>query len=307
MAGLFAQPQSSTKALARAELERSTVQIGDQVGLTIRLSAPPDTEVAEIDFEVAGLTEAVEIVKATPLQEVAARPELLLEQRLLLQVFDTGYVFIPELPVPVRYPDGRLDTAFTENLMLTITGVATTDDEELMPIKPIIREPLNWLDFWPAYLGLFLLLAGWLAWKIYSGRGRNREEAPPPPPPPAHEIALERLRDLEGKSLWQRGELQAYYTELSHILRVYLEEGFSIPALESTTRQIDRALADKKRLTGEQRSELSQLLQLSDLVKFARAEPADDLHQRGLERIRTFVTTTGTAFLREEADQTEEE
>ena len=76
---------------------------------------------------------------------------------------------------------------------------------------------------------------------------------------------------------------------MSHILRAYLEDHFEIPALESTTRQIDRALKERKQLTDTQRAELSELLQLSDLVKFAKAEPADDLHQRGLERVRNFV------------------
>ncbi|MEL6140324.1 MAG: hypothetical protein AAFU67_01760, partial [Bacteroidota bacterium] len=126
--------------------------------------------------------------------------------------------------------------------------------------------------------------------------------APPPRPKTPYELALERLNELEGKKLWQAGEVKMYYSELSYILRAYLEDHFKIPALESTTRQIDRALQERKQLNDTQRAELSELLQLSDLVKFAKAEPADDLHQRDLERVRNFVEDMAT-----QPDMTKEE
>jgi hypothetical protein len=60
-----------------------------------------------------------------------------------------------------------------------------------------------------------------------------------------------------------------------------------------TTRQITSALGQRTDFGQNQSTELSQLLQLSDLVKFAKARPAVELHAEGLKRVRTFVEETG--------------
>lgn len=289
---LVAQPQSSTGVLARAEVDRTKPEIGDKIWLKVLISAPPGTQVEAIDFKVAMPDFGAENLDIRPRTTIAETPELLLEQRVNIQLFDTGYLFVPELAFPYRLADGTQDTAKTESLLITVSGIPVSEDDELMPIKPIIKEPLNWLDFWPAYLAAFVLLAGYLVFMWYRRQERSRVEPPPPPPKPAHVIALERLDDLENAQLWQKGDINPYYTRLSYVLRAYLEDRFNVPALESTTRQIDTALAQKSKLSHDQRTELSQLLQLSDLVKFARAEPEENLHQRGLDRVRTFVENT---------------
>lgn len=291
--GLAAQPQSSSTVQARAELEQATIIIGDQVWLKIMISAPPGTSIEALDSESVLSETGIEVVKGNPVMTIAETPELLLEQRTLITSFDTGYVFIPTMRYPYKMADGSTDTAQTEPLLLTIRGVPISEDDELMPIKPIIKEPLNWLDFWPAYLGIAVILIAYLSYLLISRRGQTSRKAPPPPPKTAYDLALERLDGLAAKKLWQQGELKPYYSELSYILRTYLEGQFKIPALESTTRQIDRALHERKQLSDGQRSELAELLQLSDLVKFAKAQPAEDLHQQGLDRVREFVEATG--------------
>lgn len=302
-----AQPQSSTDVLARAQLSATNLFIGDKFELEVKISAPPGTEVskgglqssnADDNQEVGMLPPSVEIIAAKDLNTIAETPELLLDQKWELQVFDTGYIFIPELAFPFKLAgSSRYDTAYTEALLLTVRGVPLNDESELMPIKPIIKEGLNWQDFWPLYLALLLLIGGIGFWRYHKYRKEQEVEAPPPPPKPAYILALEKLQDLEAQELWQQGEIKPYYSALSRILRVYLEDRFHIPALESTTKQITRALATKADFKADQSVELSELLQLSDLVKFARAEPDENLHQRGLERIRTFVERTGPEVL----------
>jgi hypothetical protein len=298
----MAQPQSSTDVLARAELDRSVIVIGDQLWLQVTISAPPNTEVMAGDLQsskdatrssVGTLPATVEIVDSKDLNTVSRQPELLLEQRWLLQPFDTGYVYVPAIGFPYRL-DGatRLDTAFTEPLLLTINGVPVNDQSELEPIKPIIKEQKNWQDFWPLYLALLLALSGFLVWRYLRYRNGQRTVAPPPPPKPAHLLALEQLDALESKQLWQSGDLKGYYSELSRILRVYLEARFQVPALESTTKQIARALAARSDFETERNQELGELLQLSDLVKFARATPVAELHATGMQRVRDFVLAT---------------
>lgn len=282
---LEAQPLQSAKA--RAGLSRTTIQIGDQVKLSIQISAPSGTAISEIDYATAFADNPAEIVRLQPMQTVTESPELLTQQEITLQLFDTGYVFIPILPIPLRYPDGTTDTLQTESLLLTVAGIPVEEDAELMPIKPIIKEPLHWTDFWPLYLAtlvLFLAYIGFLYW-------RKKKTAPSPPiiERPAHLLALEALDALSARELWQQGLSPAYYTELSYIFRNYLEARFEIPAKESTSKQIIKALDGKKIIDEEQKKELAQLLQLSDLVKFAKAQPGENIHEQSMGRVRQFI------------------
>ena len=57
---------------------------------------------------------------------------------------------------------------------------------------------------------------------------------------------------LEKKELWQKGEIKAYYSELTDIARNYIEEAIEIPAMESTTSELIiglRAVSIKKKMS----------------------------------------------------------
>ncbi len=277
-----AQQSTNRTVNARAELARKEITIGDQIYLTINISAPPGTTVFPISAEVVDGLPGAEVIRDGALETLAEAPELLLEQRILITSFDTGYVTIPRLPVYFDNPAGQRDTAYTDDLMLTVQGAVVSAEDDIMPIKPILEEPRNLLDYW----WIFALLAVGAIVLGYREYLRRRDAvAPAPPPPPApHETALRQLDELEQRQLWQAGHTDKFYVVLTDILRTYLQDRFRIPAREMTTRQITTAL--------DHPGELSELLQLSDLVKFAKATPAEELHPRNLERVREFVVET---------------
>jgi len=288
---LVAQQSTNDRVLARAELAASKITIGDQIWLEVNVSAPPGTQVSGLaPGYITGL-DGLEAIQEKEIITVAETPELLLQQRFLITSFDTGYIALPPLPFVFKAANGRMDTAYTNDLLLTVNALPVSDDEELRPIKPIIEEPLNLLDFWP----LFLLLAlGGLGYAVYVYKKRQKQEVPPPPPPPpADEVALAQLSELEQKNLWQNDQTKAYYSELTRILRAYLEGRFDVQAMEMTTRQITANLAKRRDFDDGYAKELGQLLQLSDLVKFAKARPAVELHPESLARVRSFVEATG--------------
>jgi hypothetical protein len=290
-AGLTAQQSTNDRVLARAELATNSIEIGDQIWLEVNISAPPGTTVTGMQEGFLNTLDGIEALDEKALNTVAETPELLLQQRFLITSFDTGYIAIKPLPYVFRAADGQLDTAFTNDLLLKVNAIPVGDDNELRPIKPIIEEPLNWLDFWPLYL---IVALGSIGYALYLNRQRRQRQAPPPPPPPpADVIALRELDTLEEKNLWQQDLTKEYYSELTRILREYLEGRFDVQAMEMTTRQITSALGKRTDFGQSQGKELSQLLQLSDLVKFAKARPAVELHAEGLNRVRTFVEKTG--------------
>jgi hypothetical protein len=88
------------------------------------------------------------------------------------------------------------------------------------------------------------------------------------------------LNNLEKKELWQKGEIKAYYSELTDIARNYIEEAIQIPAMESTTSELieglrKASLKKKMTLSKETIENLEQVLRQADLVKFAKSKPLD--------------------------------
>ena len=110
---------------------------------------------------------------------------------------------------------------------------------------------------------------------------------------PAHELAIDKLEKLKLQSLWQKGEVKQYYSELSEIIRTYIEDGLGTPAMEIPTKDIIEQLYQK----GKETNPLNELLTRADLAKFAKAKPIDAENQKKLSncfRLRTQNETNRT-------------
>ena len=142
-----AQQATNTVVNARAELATREIEIGDQVYLSVRISAPPGTEVQGLEPAYLNTLAGIELVEGRPLNLVGENPERLYEQRFLITSFDTGYIAITPLPYTFTSAAGRPDTALTNDLLLRVRAYPVTEDSELRPIKGIIEEPRNLLDF----------------------------------------------------------------------------------------------------------------------------------------------------------------
>lgn len=108
---------------------------------------------------------------------------------------------------------------------------------------------------------------------------------------PSHELALQQLKALENKQLWQKGEVKAYHSELTRIIRAYLENRYGIQALEMTTEQI-LAQLNTLDFDADWNDRLREMLQAADLVKFAKAEPPSVFHERMMDYAVSFVEAT---------------
>ena len=83
---------------------------------------------------------------------------------------------------------------------------------------------------------------------------------------------MEALESLRLKKLWQSGRVKEYYSEMTEIVREYIELRFPVRALEMTTSEINAALRQTE-VNSSAREKLHQTLILADLVKFAKEQP----------------------------------
>jgi len=281
-----------TQVQVEGRVDTTDILIGDQIRYTLTLSAQPGTTLQEVGTQTIADAEGFELIRIGQLDTIAQSPEILMTQQIVLTSFDSGEYYLPELPV-TYLQNGEPKTVRTNAIPVRVRTIpVSANNTDLQPIKPIIEEPLNLWDVLPyilAVLGVVLLalLIGWLIRR----QKAPREEAPPPPPRPAHEVALEHLDQLGGSSLLDREDYKSFQSELTTILRVYLEGRFGIHALELTTEEIIRQMAEVD-TQKEWRPELRTMLQTADLVKFAKATPPRSFHEDALDTVRSFVQAT---------------
>ena len=106
------------------------------------------------------------------------------------------------------------------------------------------------------------------------------------------ERARRDLLALEQDQLLERGEQDTYFARVTDILRLYLEARFDLHAPRKTTREFLNDAERDAALEPNHRAVLHRLLQLADLVKFARHEPHVDAGHDAMRTARTFVDDT---------------
>ena len=87
-----------------------------------------------------------------------------------------------------------------------------------------------------------------------------------------------KLNELDEKLLWQNNKVKQYYSELTEIIRNYIERELKVPALEKTSDEVIEMLrdfndAESIETTKENIEKLKDLLREADLVKFAKSKP----------------------------------
>ena len=104
-------------------------------------------------------------------------------------------------------------------------------------------------------------------------------------------IALGHIRELKAKELCQKGMTKEHYSELSVILRTYLDDQWDVNAMEMVTDEIMTALASLE-VTEQQRLEIFSFLKISDLVKYARRQPPMEENALQIDNVTKFVRDT---------------
>lgn len=273
-----------TQITFECAIDSNKLLIGDQRWLHLRAVSSTDFSPDTISFTE---WEKLGIETLTPQQWQNERTDGY-HQMIRVVAFDTGYIKLPPLQLTFETNLGR-DTTYSNDLVLEVSGI-TIDSTGLAPIKPILREPFKFRDAMPYVIALVLglLLIGFIFF-------RKKKMVPEPTiveiPIPPDEIALTDLEKLRGKKLWQQGKIKDYQSELTHIIRAYIEARFAIPALESTTSEILQYPVVRQ-LNETLLQDLDQILNIADLIKFAKAQPDVGVHEQFMQKAEHFVLTT---------------
>ena len=288
---LFYTTTNFAQIEVKVALDSNTIKIGEHLKMHLEVKHDKGETVQFPELKTLG--EKVEVIETTPITTVEENDKNIESQTLTLTAFDSGWHVIP--PIPLSYNDGK-DTVYSNPLQLMVTTVGVDTAGILAPIKDILLEPLSFNeDVLPYLLGVvgigLLTLLGFYFYRRNKNKinVKNLEKEVIQLPP--HIVAFKKLSTLEDKKLWQKGEIKSYQSELTHIVREYLENRFDIVALETTTEEI---LTQVKGLEIESglKMKLKQMLELADLVKFAKVKPSLEQHEVSMTDAKLLVEQT---------------
>ncbi len=290
----------------QSEVDTAMITIGDQIHYTLTIDHVSGMRIEQPGPGVNLGQFEIKDYKISDPEEYDNRR--ILRYEYVISVFDTGNFTIPPFPVAYFPEDSAGAYKIIEASPIDIHVLSVINDEqrELRDIKAPLWIPFDYKVIIVAVLILILLgVGGYFGYQFYR---RRKEQGylfkPSIPPRPAHEIALDELNALIARDYLAMGNFKLFYSEISEIIRRYIEGRFFIPALEETSREILQEM-DKQEIEQQLKDLLRDFLALSDLVKFAKYIPAEPENQNAPVWARKFIEETKIVFEMTESESQE--
>ena len=252
----------SVAAQSRAVLSTDTIALGDQTVLTVGQSdSYPSVEQLSQDGVLA-----------------------------LGQEYDTATAEMHTVITSFEPGEHWLHVSPDDSLMLVVTDVEVdTTTAEIRDIASLERVPYTfWEVFRWVLLALVIVAIGLLVWWYLSHRPQVQKAlgltAPQDNRNP-YERAADSLSDLRDRKVWQAGKVKEYYTDLTDIVRRFIEESTQVRATEMTSDETIEAV----RTMTDDIATLRGLFAQADLVKFAKREPLPHEHEGAMDMAERFV------------------
>lgn len=299
--GFCAAQENRPLIEVKSVVDTSHITIGDRITYTLSIDHV-DTMRVEKPGEGVHLGQ-FEIKDYKIYDPVRQEGRILEKFEYVISVFDTGTFVIPPFPVAYFPNDSLGDYKLIEASAITIYVESVIQDEErqLRDIKPPIDIPYDYFLLLSVISSIILIGAlVYLGYRLYLKRKETGYFIKTPEPQrPAHEVALESLEELLKKDLLSDGLIKEFYSDISEIIRRYIEGRYFIPALEETSREILIELNGQD-ISEEMLLKAKESLELSDLVKFAKYKPSDEENQNVVSWTKEFVEGTMVVFTVEE-------
>lgn len=211
--------------------------------------------------------------------------------RFVLAVYNPGIYTI--------YPptvNGILDTSKQVSINIIVPATDSLPDlmgEEIYPVKDIFLERPRWTD----YLYILYILIGlgilYFLWKRSKRKKVEQKDITDSLPAisPAKR-ALEKLIELEKTLIDNQMSLEDFHDKNAYIIREYISGELHVPSLEMSTSETIERLSSHVSVNYQNRERINRLLNISDLVKFAKSESKEELIDILLADSRQFIHET---------------
>lgn len=293
---------SQQKPIISTEIDTTYIRIGEQIHWKVLVDVDSTDQVI---FPEGQTFSPLEMVEAFATDTTRKKDRLTLHKIYALTQFDSG---------AYKLPAQRIDINgigyFTDSMMINVETVPVdTIAQKMYDIKPFInvdKVPTERWKYVTIALLALLLLGGIFYWFFIRKKPLTQEEKEALLPP--YDRALLELKRLENSKYLIQDEYKQYYSELTTIVRSYLEEDVNVSALESTTGQLIEKLellsdSGELELEKDTINQFKNILQTADLVKFAKSKPSTSKAEQDRKLVEQIVVKTHDAL----PEPTEEE
>jgi hypothetical protein len=286
-----------------------SMMIGDQVLFNIHVEA---SENVAFQMPRPGdtLSRDLEILFPVSADTSQVDGDLVINHSYLVTCFEGGAQLVPSQPVIYKFGN-TIDTARSMPIMIMVYEPDVDTTQQIREIKPPVNTPVTLMETLPWVslgVGIWLIgtLVGALVW-MYVQHRKDPEIFSLKPIEPAHIVAFRDLDKLKEQKLWESGQVKYFYTMLTEITRHYIERQYGIPAMERTSDEILDAFRSSNTENSLLEEMLKELLQLADLVKFAKEDPLPVDNLTNLSNAYLFVQKTYPLFFVDKLDEEENE
>ena len=259
-----------------SSIDSTSIKIGEQITYNIQV----ETDTTSLVVFPEGQTfSPLEMIESYEVDTLKKNDKYNLIKKYGLTQFDSGAYTIPRQKIIIGDK-----TFFTDSLKVEVNNIVIdTTKQGLYDIKPIISVEKSGSDWWK-YLLITLLIIGVLAflmyWFIWRKKPLTEEEQIALLPP--YDRAKLALKKLDESHYLENENLKDYYSDLTFIIRKYLDEKVYDRALESTTDELISRLnllkeGNQVDISKEDIKNLESILKRADLVKFAKSAPDIEL------------------------------
>lgn len=288
--------------IVSVSVDSTTLFIGDQTDMHLQVTHDKQ-EVVQMPVYGETLMPGIEIVDRTIVDTTyLANDQVQLNQYLTLTSFADSLFYIS----PIPFVSGN-DTIFSEGISLNVvqpfemdsTDMAITDIKDIYNAKIWWWGIIRWILLALACVGLGVGLYYLIRYIMRQQKGEMTIK-PSEPKRPAEEIALEALDRIKQEKIWQNGQIKQYHTQLTDVLRTYIAQRYDFSSNEKTSDEILREMKIRLQDNRELYNQLQKMLQLADLVKFAKWRTTPDENELSLKIAYDFVHQT-TPIAQEES------
>ena len=272
------------------DVETKEMRIGEHARLVLELGVDSGYNV---DVQIPDmLTADIEVLDRKESRRSGANGRDIYINECVITSFVDSLQSIP--PIIAMVGD---DAYYTNATYLSVSSVPidTLNLKDIKGFRPVWEAQLTWEEYRDAVYLSFLLvvLLALLTWIIVRYMNNKpiirivREK----PPKPSHFTALQKIDEIKSDvSLKGEESAKEYYTRLTDALREYMHSRYKFNAADMTTGEIIENLLhfnDKEAI-----KELKEILEVADLVKFAKFKPSLNENDRNMLCAIDFVNAT---------------
>jgi len=259
-----------------SSIDSTAIKIGEELRYKIQVDVDSTSLVV---FSEEQTFRPLELINSYPVDSTKKGRYYKLTKTYGLTQFDSGAYTIPKQKIIIGDA-----VYYTDSLKVQVNAVTVdTTKQKLFNIKPITVVKKTRSGLWSGvafFVLILLIIGGLLYWFIWRKKPLTEAEKIAALPP--YERAKLALEKLDEERYFENKEIKTFYSDLTLILRQYLDEKVYDQSLESTTDELVFRLktlqaANQITLGANTIRNIETILKRADLVKFAKSKPDFEL------------------------------